>query len=74
MNIMLIFYVILGMLVDVNCLGGLAKCTYHLYEPHLELKFVACSDGRNGIMNWGYRDLAPMFPYVTAWQESSWGS
>lgn len=51
-----------------------AIVTYHLYKKTDSLTTVSCSDGANGIMSWGYRDLSMMFPYVTAWQPSSWNS
>jgi hypothetical protein len=54
--------------------SGVARCTYHLYAPSTPLTSVACSDGANGIIKWGYKDLSPMFPYVTAWQEAAWNS
>ena len=49
-------------------------CTYHLYTASESLTTVACSDGKYGIMNWGYKDLSPMFPYVTAWQNAGWNN
>lgn len=54
--------------------SGIARCTYHLYAPSTPLTSVACSDGANGIIKWGYKDLSPMYPYVTAWQEAAWNS
>ena len=54
--------------------SGVARCTYHLYAPSTSLGSVACSDGDNGIMKWGYKDLSLMFPYVTAWQDVAWNS
>jgi hypothetical protein len=54
--------------------SGVARCTYHLYAASNSLSIVACSDGANGIMKWGYKDLSPMFPYVTAWQDTTWNS
>jgi hypothetical protein len=51
-----------------------AIVTYHLYKRTDLLTTVACSDGKNGIMNWGYKDLSMMFPYVTAWQSVTWNS
>lgn len=54
--------------------SGVARCTYHLYEPSTSLSGVTCSDGANGILNWGYKDVSAMFPYVTAWQDVAWNS
>lgn len=51
-----------------------AIVTYHLYTKYDKLTTVSCSDGANGIMSWGYKDLSLMFPYVTAWQPASWNS
>lgn len=48
--------------------SGIARCTYHLYQPSTPLTNVACSDGDHGIIKWGYKDLSAMFPYVSAWQ------
>ena len=33
---------------------------------------VACSDGANGLISWGYSTLQPMFPYVAAWDKLKW--
>ena len=49
-------------------------CTYHLYNSFDQLITVACSDGQNGLMSWGYNDLSQVFPYVTAWQGATWNS
>jgi hypothetical protein len=54
--------------------GGRAQCTYHMYQPNQSLTEVSCSDGTNGIINWGLSDISSMFPYVTAWQEITWNS
>lgn len=54
--------------------SGVARCTYHLYAPSTPLSSVACSDGANGIIAWGYKDLSAMFPYVSAWQDVAWNS
>jgi hypothetical protein len=54
--------------------SGVARCTYHLYEPSTSLSGVTCSDGANGILNWGYKDVSAMFPYFTAWQDVAWNS
>ncbi len=55
-------------------LSDTAIVTYHLYTKYDKLTTVACSDGKNGIMSWGYNDLSLLFPYVTAWQPSGWNS
>ncbi len=55
-------------------LSDTAIVTYHLYTKYDSLTTVACSDGANGIMRWGYKDLSLMFPYVTAWQSAGWNS
>ena len=51
-----------------------AIVTYHLYQKTDSLTTVACSDGANGIMSWGYKDFSMMFPYVAAWQNAHWNS
>lgn len=66
--------IVLTFLIGSNCQSGIARCTYHSYQASTPLTNVACSDGQNGIINWGYKDLSPMFPYVTAWQEAGWNS
>ena len=66
--------VLLSLAVCCFSQSGVARCTYHLYQPSTPLTNVACSDGANGIINWGYKDLSYMFPYVTAWQDTAWNS
>lgn len=61
-------------LVFTLVLSDTAIVTYHLYQKFDSLTTVACSDGANGIMSWGYKDISNMFPYVTAWQPASWNS
>ena len=51
-----------------------AIVTYHLYKSKDSLTTVACSDGVNGIMSWGYKNISLLFPYVTAWQGVRWNS
>ncbi len=57
-----------------NVYTDTAIVTYHLYTKYDKLTTVSCSDGANGLMSWGYKDLSMMFPYVTAWQPASWNS
>jgi hypothetical protein len=64
-----IFSLLLGLAYSNN-----AIVTYHLYKRADSLSTVACSDGANGLMSWGYKDLSMVFPYVTAWQPASWNS
>ena len=63
-----------ALILSSSCQSGIARCTYHSYSASTPLTNVACSDGQNGIMNWGYKDLSPMFPFVTAWQDAGWNS
>jgi hypothetical protein len=51
-----------------------AYCTYHLYTPSTDLSGLSCSDGKNGLLSWGYFDLKSLYPYVTAWEQVSWNS
>ena len=61
-------------LLLVVAISDTAIVTYHLYKSTDALTTVACSDGANGIMSWGYRNISALFPYVTAWQSVSWNS
>lgn len=61
-------------LLTTTILSAPSYNTYHLYNSFDELITVACSDGKNGLMSWGYRDLTHVFPYVTAWQGATWNS
>jgi hypothetical protein len=74
MKLTLVITILLILFSSSNAQSGIARCTYHLYQPSTPLTNVACSDGANGIMAWGYKDLSAMFPYVTAWQEATWNS
>lgn len=56
----------------VGCLSGKAYCTYHLYTVDTQLNTLTCSDGANGLIEWGYSALQPMFPYVAAWDQLKW--
>jgi len=54
---------------------GTAYCTYHLYSAGQSLNTVSCSDGIHGLVTrWGYTNLDPMFPYVSAWDKIAWNS
>lgn len=74
MKYLLISLILLALVQDSFSQSGVARCTYHLYQPSTPLTNVACSDGDNGIMRWGYKDLSQMFPYVSAWQDAAWNS
>ncbi len=55
--------------------GTNAYCSYHLYTASDSLTSVACSDGVNGLITkLHYKDLSPLFPYVTAWDQVRWNS
>jgi hypothetical protein len=46
-----------------------------MYNAGDSLTTVACSDGANGIMTkFGYSNLSPMYPYVTAFSGATWNS
>lgn len=51
-----------------------AFVTYHEYQPSTPITTLACSDGKNGLLNWNYTTLAPLYPYVTSWQSIVWNS
>jgi len=54
---------------------GTAYCTYHLYTADESLNSVSCSDGQHGLeTRWGYTNLEPLFPYVSAWSQLSWNN
>jgi len=66
---------ILFALYAIPQVSGVAYCTYHNYNAGDSLTTVACSDGVNGVMTkFGYSDLGPMYPYVTAFSGATWNS
>jgi hypothetical protein len=67
----IIVFVTITLLVS-QCLATQAYCTYHMYYATEPLTDVACSDGASGLINWGYTNLQPMFPYVMAWDQLKW--
>jgi len=62
-------------LIAIPLADSAAYCTYHNYNSGDSLTTVACSDGINGIMTkFGYSNLSPMYPYVTAFSGATWNS
>ena len=66
--------ILIFLLLSILIRPDTAIVTYHLYKSTDLLTTVACSDGANGIMSWGYKNISRMFPYVTAWQSLQWNS
>jgi len=65
-------YLAIAALPLVNSLG---YATWQPYTADQSLDKVACSNGANGLITrWGYTNLSPMFPYVTAISGLSWNS
>ena len=55
--------------------ANLGYCTYHAYSAETPLTTCACSDGEHGIITrFGYNNLSPLYPYVSAWNKSGWNS
>lgn len=72
-NTMLCFFALA--LFTLPLVSSKAYCTYHMYTSRDSLTTVACSDGANGIMTkFGYNNISPMFPYVTAFSGATWNS
>jgi len=70
-----VIFCLIALIAVIPSAESAAFCTYHNYNAGDSLTTVACSDGKNGVMTkFGYNNLSPMFPYVTAFSGATWNS